>query len=268
MNPIELHEISFGWPDESGRVGGELLFDGVTLAIPEGMTFFVGPNGIGKSSLMLLAGGRLPLVSGEVRVTGVDMARFVSGGIDPEEEEHRNRLVSFVYQNMEFEVSDTVGNVLEIVCAAGGDERGTGDDMGAVVDGCELTESLNKSMDGLSKGEMQRVVIAMSVLYRSPVVMMDEPLFAVESDVSHRVMAFLKRYLSTHGMSACLSVHDVVLARDFADTVVLLEQSGAIEVGDPQTLLSRERLERAFRAPYATLYERQRLYRELLVQGV
>ncbi len=97
-------------PDEITQV-----FNAVTADLPAAMMSLVGQNGIGKSTLLLLAGARLFPHEGTVTIFGTDTKSFVDAAVDPELEQERNRLVSFVYQNMEFESRASVGDLMEFV---------------------------------------------------------------------------------------------------------------------------------------------------------
>lgn len=243
------------------------LFTGLTLKLPPGLTFMVGPNGIGKSTLMLLAAARLFPTAGEIRIFGEPTLRFLDAALDPEVEEYRNQLVSFVYQNMEFETEMPLGEVLEMVAGNSVDESAAGKRFREVVAAADLTDRLTARMQELSKGEMQRGIIAMSLLYGSPIIMMDEPVFAVEPHRAEALFEYLRSTCRERALSIYTSVHDVRLAQQFADAVVLMHADGLIEAGDSRELLARDRLEQAFKAPWDTLYRRQSLYRELLNRG-
>lgn len=287
---IELRGITFAWPDvgaadgedsvdggavaagdasEAASAGGAPpLFSDLSLELPVGMTFFVGPNGIGKSTLMVLAGARIAPQRGDVRVFGRDTASWTRVAPTPAAEEERNRLVSFIYQNMELESDAPLGELLAAVGDAAGAPAADVDDVCRVAD---LNARLDRPLQELSKGEHQRALVAMSILYRSPVLFLDEPLFAAEprhADSLYELLAARARSAPPgEPLSAIfLSVHDVEVARRWASGVVLFDGDGTITVGEPQELLRRERLERAFAAPWDTLYERQRLFRELLTR--
>ncbi len=261
MMSIAFRDISFGYPAPDGSVSDEAvpLFSGLNLELSGGFTFLVGPNGIGKTTLMLLAGARIFPESGIVTIDGRDSRDFLEAGLNPEIEQQRNELVSFVYQNMELETDEPIGAVLSMVARNGADQ--------SVVEAAGLEGRLNVRMHELSKGEMQRAIVAMAVLYGSPVVMMDEPVFAVEPHRAERLFMWLKDYCRRSGVDMYTSVHDVELARKFAHSVVLFHQDGLVETGPAEELLTRERLEAAFKAPWDTLYRRQNLYRDLLLSG-
>lgn len=267
MIPIQLQNVSFTYPPE-GEDGDtpqpEPVFSNLSLELSGGFTFLVGPNGIGKSTLLLLAAARVFPQHGTVRIGNRDTKDFVNAGFEPELEMQRNELVSFVYQNMEFETEEPIGDLLTMVAQNGTDPDAAATVMDEVVTAASLPDRLHVRMHELSKGEMQRAIVAMSVLYGSPVVMMDEPVFAVEPARAERLFEWLGARCRNNGIDIYTSVHDVKMAQAHATSVVLMHTDGTIEVGDPEELLARDRLETAFRAPYDTLYQRQNLYRELL----
>ncbi len=269
MTDITFRDVSFAYPgevdedatgEETSEGAGPAVFSALNLRLPGGFTFLVGPNGIGKSTLMLLAAARVFPQSGSVTIGGDDSRRFMDAGFDSEVEERRNSLISFIYQNMEFETDEAIGTVFDLIARDGAD-RG-------IIEAAELSDRLTSPMHELSKGEMQRAIVAMSVLYGSPVVMMDEPVFAVEPARTERLFQWLREYCRRRSMDIYVSVHDVELARRYADAVILMHQDGVVESGSADTLLERRSLENAFKAPYDTLYRRQNLYRQLLRGGM
>jgi len=266
MNPVEIQNVSYTWPAE-GEESAETVFSNLTVSVPKGFNFLVGPNGIGKSTFMLLAGGRIFPDTGSVSVLGTDTARYGDAPFNPELEQERNQLVSFVYQNMEFETDAPIGEVFEMVASGARDPRRAEEVRPTLEEAADLTARRSVRMHELSKGEMQRAIVVMSLLYGSPVVMMDEPVFAVEWSRAQRLLTAVREHCAATDTTVCISAHDVELARRFADDVVLFDTGGAVTVGPPDELLSRERLEQAFRAPYDTLYERQHLYRQMLARG-
>src|SRR5512136_1530592 len=101
MGPeIVFQGVSFRYPE-----GKDDVFTGLDLELPPGIVSLVGQNGTGKSTLLLLASGRLLPTEGRVLVRGTDTRELV-------DEQRRQALVSFVYQNMEFESEEPIGDLL------------------------------------------------------------------------------------------------------------------------------------------------------------
>ena len=128
----------------------------------------IGPNASGKSTFMLLAAGKVKPNQGSVKLLDKDFAALTPQQADA--------LCSFVYQNMEFENDDKVASLLEYVFANGyhkkpspfADLKKAPVDAGFyndVIKVFELSKVLDKKLTGISKGEIQRVLLAFSVLY-------------------------------------------------------------------------------------------------------
>lgn len=266
MHPVVFKDVWFSWPAEDDAEEQELFRD-LSLELPAGFGFVVGPNGIGKSTMMLLAAGRIFPDAGTVSLLGTDTRTYADAFGDPALEQERNLRASFVYQNMEFETEEPIEAVFAMVCEAAADPQRARAALPGLLEAAGLSDRMQTRMHELSKGEMQRAIVVMSLLYGSPVIFMDEPVFAVEPARAEQLLAAVRRHCAEYGISVWVSVHDVELARRFADLVLLFDTERRAQVGPPEELLSRERLEDAFRAPYDTLYARQNLYRELLTRS-
>ena len=176
------------------KFGDKCALDNVTFEIPEGSIYgLVGSNGSGKSTFMLLASGRLLPVEGKMWLFGKETSVLT--------EEERNELASFIYQNMEFDTDDKVVELLDYVYKNGllkGTAKGINnpdeDLLIEIKNVFELNSLGNKKLNALSKGEMQRVLLAFSLLYGSKSVFMDEPLFAVEEYQKHNSLKYLKEF--------------------------------------------------------------------------
>jgi ABC-type cobalamin/Fe3+-siderophores transport system ATPase subunit len=250
MNPAEFQNVTFAY-----EPGAPAVFNDLTLTVPPGVTSLTGPNGSGKSTLLLLASGRLLPSAGTVLLEGEDTAALDDGS--------KNRLCSLVYQNMEFETEEPLGQLLEFVQTNGfaSGERGL---LKTVIEEFELQGVLHRPTQHLSKGEMQRAVMAFSLLYGSRVVVMDEPVFAMEDAQKRRTLAFVAQHSRDHGVSFLYSAHELELTRDFADRVMLFSKTGTVSLGSAEDLLTRQNLEDAYQVPYALLHQKERLYRSAL----
>ncbi len=251
--PIILNNVSFSYEAEKD------VFKDMSLEIPGGVVSLIGQNGTGKSTLLLLAGGRIMPQQGNVEIMSTDTSKIIN-------EEERNKLVSFVYQNMEFETEETIGELLSIIYANGNHEKKEPELLITIIDVLDLGKILDKKTGVISKGEMQRAVVAFSLLYGSKVIMMDEPVFAMEDNRKTIVLAYLNEYAKQFEVSIYYSIHELDLSVKYSDNVLLFTKEGQILCGPTKELLTRDNLERAYQVPMDMLNQRENLYRNHLLK--
>ena len=269
MNFIEFNDVSFTYPAVEGDVDADgnpieprAVFSHFSAQFPSGFVSLVGPNGSGKSTFMLLASGRLVPTTGKVLMMGKDIAMMTG--------EAKNMRASVIYQNMEFETEDKVGDLLAQVFKSGtlqGKAQGIygkGDLMSEVIDVFELSGVLNHTLTGISKGEIQRTLLAFSILYGSASVFMDEPLFAMEYPQKEKALSYLRDYCKKTGTTIYISMHELDLTKKYADTVLLFYPNRDMALGTSEEVLTRDEVEKAYGVPYAMLKDHENLSREYL----
>ncbi|UCF97486.1 MAG: ABC transporter ATP-binding protein [Spirochaetaceae bacterium] len=249
---ISLERVSFYYPETQ-----QLVFNDLSIELPKGVITLVGQNGTGKSTLLLLAAGILLPVEGTVHLRGIDTRNL-------REEQERQRHVSFVYQNMEFETEESIGDLLEYVHENGFHETKESDLITELIEICELNRVLGKKTQEVSKGELQRTIVAFSLLYGSKIVMMDEPIFALEEYQKHRIMAFLFDYSQRRDISLFYSVHELDISEKYSDYLLLFHKNGRVELGSTKQLFTRTNIEQAYEVPFVMLKRKEAIYREAL----
>lgn len=248
--PIVFSGVSFAYETDP-------VLTNLDLEIPAGVTSLTGPNGTGKTTFFLLASGRLMPQQGTILLEGKDTSTL--------EEAEKNRLCSLVYQNMEFENEEPLGELLDFVFTNGFLGQSDGKFPAVVAKAFELTDLLPRKTQTLSKGEMQRAVMAFSLLYGSRVVVMDEPVFALEDHQKRAALGFIAEYARSAGVSFLYSAHELDLTRHYSDRVLLFSKSGRPVLGTTD-MLTRETLEAAYQVPYALLHQKEQLYRTTLLR--
>ncbi len=243
------------------------VFRGISTELPVGMMSVVGQNGIGKSTLLLLASGRLFPHEGTIEVLGTDTSKFADAAFDPELEAERNRLVSFVYQNMEFESEAPVRELMEFVLENGYHETKPIGLIEELIEAFELESALSLKTQQLAKGQLQRAIIAFSLLYGSRIIMMDEPVFALEEPQKDRVFAYLLGFSRSQGVPIYYSAHNLELTQKYSDYMLLFSKTGDFKIGTTKELFTREEIEAAYQAPMDSLYSRDMLYRDHLLRS-
>ena len=251
---VTISEVSYAYPESS-----EAVFSDLTLELPPGVITLVGQNGIGKSTLLLLAGGRILPDSGLVSLLGTDTRSIA-------DEEERNRLASFIYQNMEFETEDPVDEIMAFVLENGFHKDKNPSLIRELSDVLELGEFSGRQLHKLAKGEMQRAILAFSLLYGSRLIVMDEPMFAMEDPQKKRAMDFLVRYAREYSTSIYYSVHELELSMEYSDYVALFYRDGRIVLGATPEILTDSNLEEAYEFPRGMLYQKEQLFREVLLR--
>ena len=252
MHPVELRRVSYAYPE-----GTELVFRDLSLRLPAGVVALVGQNGTGKSTFMLLASGIAVPGDGTVLLHGVDTQRLR----DPYA---RQRHVSLIHQNMEFETEQSIGDLISYVYRTGYHEQRSEEFMREMVEVFELRGVLHKRTQEVSKGELQRTLLAFCLLYGSRALMMDEPVFALEERQKRAVMGYLYEYAQREWLTWCYSVHELELSAEFSDYVALFRPDGPPLIGPTREIHTRERLERAYDVPWDFLKRREALYRQAL----
>jgi iron complex transport system ATP-binding protein len=253
---IEFEDITFGYPDDDRNV-----FENLTLTLPKGIVSFIGQNGTGKSTLMLLGGGFLLPDRGIVKIKGIDTNQL-------RDEQQRQRYISLIFQNMEFETEQHIGKLLDYVYANGYHEVKRDDFIPQLVEVFELESCLDKKTQEISKGELQRTILAFSLLYGSEIILMDEPIFAMEDYQKERSMDFFRQYAKENDLTIYYSVHELDISQKYSDYILLFYYSDGkltkIQLGPTEEVFSRDNIEEAYQIPYHMLKMRDALYRERL----
>lgn len=238
---ISVDNVRFGY----GR-GAPVLVD-VAFDVAEGEILAIaGPNGSGKSTLIGLLDGFHKPAAGRVLLDGKPIASMPRRDVA--------QLVGYVAQGAEFHFPLTV---LEYVLQgrfAHGHLLGfeSEEDFEAARWAMRITETsvfLERRLDELSGGERQRVMLARALAQKPRVLLLDE--FTANLDISHQVrMLALVRDLA-HGcrMAAVVVTHDLNLAAEFADRILLLGDGKVRGLGQPRDVLTPERLESLFHIP-------------------
>jgi len=237
---LEARGVTFAY-----ERGVNVLHNVAATLAPGSMTGIAGPNGSGKSTLLRLLCGLLRPQEGEIFLDGRPLNRY-SGRA-------RARKLAFLPQSVTpaFSLS-----AFEVVClgryphTGGLGSLGSGDL--AVAQRCleqTQTEHLHhRDFAALSGGERQRVLLA-SILAQEPdLLLLDEPTSALDIHHQVEVMSLLHR-LSRERYGVGLVMHDLNLAAQYCDTLVLLgETHEVVASGPPAEVLTESLLARAYGA--------------------
>ncbi len=216
---------------------------GVDLEVRAGeVVGLLGPNGSGKSTLVRLLSGVLAPVAGRVRLLGDDLAALPRAEIA--------RRLAVVPQEPRFDlpfgVLETVllGRHPHLAGVAFESER----DLAlarAALERCGALHLAERAIDELSAGERQRVVFARALAQEAPVLLLDEP--ASFLDLRYQVELFDRtRELADGGRAVLAVLHDLNLAAEYCDRVILLAGGRVEAAGATAATLTYANLTRAY----------------------
>lgn len=234
---LEVQNISINY-------GEKTIVADVSFALEIGKIIAVlGANGAGKTTLLKSLNFSLPISKGKILLNGKNINNFSRREIAQK--------IAVVAQETEtkFPVS-----VLEFVLA-GRFSHGTAfgweteKDLQIALEClelCDLKDYESRLMNQLSGGERQRVVLARSLATQAKILLLDEP--TANLDLAHQALLFqlVKKRCETCESSAIIITHDLNLASEFADEIILLTQGKIAAKGEPKKVLSEENLRTVF----------------------
>jgi molybdate transport system ATP-binding protein len=218
-----------------GRLGAFAL-DVVFAAPARGVTAFYGPSGSGKTTLLRCIAGLNRFADGECRVNGEvwqDRARvFLPTHLRP---------LGYVFQEASLFAHLSVKRNLSFGAPPrGGAKPAIGWD--EVVDLLGLAPLLDRAPRDLSGGERQRVALGRALLSQPKLLLMDEPLSALDAAAKEEILPFLERLRDRLSLPALYVTHDMAEVERLADHLVLLENGRAIAAGPLADLQSDPKL--------------------------
>lgn len=252
MNEFILKDITYTYPDME-----EPTLKNFSVEIPTGVTSVIGENGTGKSTMLLLAGGVVLPESGDVFIGGKNTKDFTSM-------EERQAAVSFVFQNMEFESEEPSGDLLQYVYENGFHKEKKESFLQELIQVFELSDVLTRKTQEVSKGELQRIIMAFSLLYGSKSLIMDEPVFALEDYQKEKALEYLSDYSLKNDMSLLFCAHELNLCEKYSDNACILLRDEKPIVGKTKDVFTKENLEAAYNVPLAMLKHKESLHRDIL----
>lgn len=220
---------------------GSPAVDGVDLDVAAGeWVALVGPNGAGKTTLLRAVAGAVGY-RGSVRVGGDEVS-----GLPPR---RRARRVAVVPQQPVMPEGLTV---VEYVVLGRTPHLGywavEGEaDVAAAREALERLDAADlasRRLGRLSGGEWQRVVLARSLTQRSPVLLLDEPTAALDIGHQQQVLDLVDSLRRHDGIAVLSALHDLTMAGQYADRLVLMDAGRVVIDGPPERVLTPEALGR------------------------
>ena len=217
-------------------LGGAEIVSDVSESVENGeWVALIGPNGAGKSTVLRAVAGLVPY-AGRIEVMGAD-ARALG----------RRRLAQRMALVPQVPVLPDDMTVREYVLigrtphiAYLGRERDS--DLAAMARALgrlDLLEFTDRRLDSLSGGERQRATLARALAQDAPVLLLDEPTSALDVGRQQQALELVDVLRRDAGLTVVTAMHDLTLAGQYADRLLLLDGGRLVASGDPRTVLTR-----------------------------
>lgn len=217
----------------SKRFGTVHALSNVSLAVAPGRFIsLLGPSGCGKTTLMRIIAGLDRQSEGRVLIDGKDMSRTAP---------HR-RPVGLVFQRYalfpHMTVAENVGFALRL---RGADRGATQARVQELLDLFQLGQFGGRSIDQLSGGQAQRVALARALADSPPVLLLDEPMSALDLKLRQAMQLELRRLQRQIGATFLFVTHDQDEAMVMSDEIVLMNNGEIVQRGSPEEVYGRPR---------------------------
>ena len=206
---------------------GTRALDPATLDIARGETLvLLGPSGCGKTTMLrIIAGLELPDPGGKVLFDGKDVTSVPI--------ERRN--VGMVFQSYalfpNMTVAENIGYGLKIRGVARNERSARVAELVALTN---ISGLENRRIDQLSGGQRQRVALARAVAIRPGILLLDEPLTALDAALRDRLRSELNRLLRALGITTIYVTHDQAEAMELGDRIVVMRKGAIAQIGTPR----------------------------------
>lgn len=210
------------------RYGRVAALDGVDLDVAQGeFLTLLGPSGSGKTTLLMILAGFTRPDAGSVRFGGEEMVR-----VPP----HRRNL-GVVFQSYalfpHMDVAANVGFPLALR-GVGGAERARR--VGAALEQVQLSGFGGRRVDQLSGGQRQRVALARAIVFEPGILLMDEPLSALDKKLREQMQIELRHLHQRLGTTVIYVTHDQREALTLSDRIAVIDQGRIQQIDTPQRL--------------------------------
>jgi zinc/manganese transport system ATP-binding protein len=226
--------------------GGRSIFRGVTLRVESGEYVAVlGPNGVGKSTLLQAILGLLPLTAGRIEVFGRPPDQATSWlGYLPQRRSFDSSLRLRARDLVRLGLDGNRWGV-PLPFAPGG--REIAKRLDEVLEVVGATAYSGRPVGELSGGELQRILIARALVRRPRMLLMDEPLESLDLGNQQAISALARDICRTEGVTVIMVAHDVNPILGDLDRVIYMAGGSAV-IGRPEEVITSEKLSALYKA--------------------
>jgi zinc/manganese transport system ATP-binding protein len=245
--------------DAQARVGGQVVWSHVNITVPAGQfVAILGPNGVGKSTLLRALLGLQPASAGEIQVLGAAAGQH-------------NKAIGYLPQRRAFDAGTRVRGIDVVRLGLDGDRWGVPVPFAArfgrghaaanrarvaeVIDLVGASGYARRPIGQCSGGEQQRLLIAQALVRRPELLLLDEPLDSLDVTNQAGVSALIQDVCRSQDVTVMLVAHDVNPILPYLDQVIYLAHGGAI-MGTPEQVINADTLTMLYGTPIDVLRDR------------
>lgn len=235
---LEIENLSVG-------LGAKIVLQKVSLQVAPGeLCTVIGPNGSGKSTLLRAIAGVLPLQNG--------VLRFQNAPLPPPPA--RAKIVAMLPQNvvvesdLSVEENALLGRTPHLP-PFGAPSKSDEETVDWAIESV-APDLRGRLLSTLSGGQRQRAALARPLATNAPILLLDEPIAALDLRFQHEILGLVKRLTREKMLATICVLHGINLASLVADSMLLLNSSGeVVAFGTPESVMTTENLSRVYDLP-------------------
>ena len=237
LGMIQTRDLTFAYREKP-------VLENISINIHTGeFVGIIGPNGSGKSTLLKLFGGLLPVPANSVFFKGTE--------IDEYKKRELASALAWIPQEKQLAFSFRVRDIvlmgrhpyLAPLAFEGHNDYRIAEE---AMKQTRVLEFSERSFNEISGGEKQRVMIASALAQQTEVLLLDEPTSALDIKYQVEILNILKHLNGGEGKTLILAMHDLHLASQFCQRLILLKQGRVFCDGPPSAVLKKEVLEEVY----------------------
>ena len=211
----------------------------------------IGPNGAGKSTLLRAVVG-LAAHQGSITIDGT--------ALNGRSRRELSQAVALVPQDPQIPQQMRVADYLLLgrnpyISYLGTERRHDLDVVAEVADLLDLTDFLGRALGTLSGGELQRVVLSRALAQEAPLLLLDEPTSALDVGHQQQVLELVEDLRHERGLTVVAAMHDLTLAGQFADRLLLMSNGRAVASGTATEVLTEHTISEHYGASVRVVHD-------------
>ena len=229
----------------SGGYGEKTVIKDISLKINKGdFMGLIGPNGCGKTTLLRLLSKIIKAKSGVVHLEGEDIAKMgLKEFCKKAAFVQQDTFINFPFTVFEIVMMGRIPHLKRL-------QQETKKDLDIVNNALEMTDTLtlkDKFINELSSGERQRVIIAKALAQEPSLLFLDEPTSHLDIGHQIQILDLLSKLNRQNNLTILIVMHDLNLASEYCNQLVLLNKGEVFKEGQPSDVLTYQNIEAVYK---------------------